>query len=415
MEIKVYTKSACPFCDMAKKWLDENGFEYETVLMDNEEERLALYQSINGISENIGNPPDVRRVNSVPQIFIDGDRIGGYDDLMKYAETLFKKRGSGSLLKFSETYKPFHYPWAVEITTRHEKVHWIEDELDLAEDVSDWKSGKVTESEKDYITNILRLFTQADVAVGQNYYDQLIPKFKNNEVRNMLGSFACREAIHQRAYALLNETLGLPPEEYHAFLEYSEMSDKIDFMMDSNTSTHKGLALAMAKSVMNEGIALFASFVMLLNFQRFGKMKGMGKVVEWSIRDESIHVEGIAKLFRQFCTEYPKIVDDEFKAAIYEMARLSVKLEDKFVQMTYKMGAPEGLEASDVKTYIRYITDRRLLQLGLKPNFKVKDNPLPWLEWVLNGADHTNFFENRVTEYEVAGLSGTWDDAYEAA
>ena len=415
MEIKVYTKSACPFCDMAKKWLDENGFEYETVLMDNEEERLALYQSINGISENIGNPPDVRRVNSVPQIFIDGDRIGGYDDLMKYAETLFKKRGSGSLLKFSETYKPFHYPWAVEITTRHEKVHWIEDELDLAEDVSDWKSGKVTESEKEYITNILRLFTQADVAVGQNYYDQLIPKFKNNEVRNMLGSFANREAIHQRAYALLNETLGLPPEEYHAFLEYSEMSDKIDFMMDSNTSTHKGLALAMAKSVMNEGIALFASFVMLLNFQRFGKMKGMGKVVEWSIRDESIHVEGIAKLFRQFCTEYPKIVDDEFKAAIYEMARLSVKLEDKFVQMTYKMGAPEGLEASDVKTYIRYITDRRLLQLGLKPNFKVKDNPLPWLEWVLNGADHTNFFENRVTEYEVAGLSGTWDDAYEAA
>ena len=415
MEIKVYTKSACPFCVMTKKWFDENGFEYETILMDNEEERLAFYQSINGIKENIGNPPDVRRVNSVPQIFIDGDRIGGYDDLMKYAETLFKKRGSGSLLKFSETYKPFHYPWAVEITTRHEKVHWIEDELDLAEDVSDWKSGKVTESEKEYITNILRLFTQADVAVGQNYYDQLIPKFKNNEVRNMLGSFANREAIHQRAYALLNETLGLPPEEYHAFLEYSEMSDKIDFMMDSNTSTHKGLALAMAKSVMNEGIALFASFVMLLNFQRFGKMKGMGKVVEWSIRDESIHVEGIAKLFRQFCTEYPKIVDDEFKAAIYEMARLSVKLEDKFVQMTYIMGAPEGLEASDVKTYIRYITDRRLLQLGLKPNFKVKDNPLPWLEWVLNGADHTNFFENRVTEYEVAGLSGTWDDAYEAA
>ena len=415
MEIKVYTKSDCPFCEMAKKWFDENGFEYEAVLMDNEEERLALYQSINGIKENIGNPPDIRRVNSVPQIFIDGERIGGYDNLMKYADTLFKKRGGGSLLKFSETYKPFYYPWAVEITTRHEKVHWIEDEVDLAEDVSDWKGGKVTESEKDYITNILRLFTQADVAVGQNYYDQLIPKFKNNEVRNMLGSFANREAIHQRAYALLNETLGLPPEEYHAFLEYSEMSDKIDFMMDSNTSTHKGLALAMAKSVMNEGIALFASFVMLLNFQRYGKMKGMGKVVEWSIRDESIHVEGIAKLFRQFCTEYPKIVDDEFKAAIYEMARQSVKLEDKFVQLTYKMGAPEGLEASDVKTYIRYITDRRLLQLGLKPNFKVKENPLPWLEWVLNGADHTNFFENRVTEYEVAGLSGTWDDAYEAA
>jgi ribonucleotide reductase beta subunit family protein with ferritin-like domain len=316
---------------------------------------------------------------------------------------------------FSETYTPFHYPWAVEITTRHEKVHWIEDELDLSEDVADWKSGKVNEVEKEYITNILRLFTQSDVAVGQNYYDQLIPKFKNNEVRNMLGSFANREAIHQRAYALLNETLGLSDAEYHAFLEYTEMADKIEFMMDSDPNTVKGLALAMAKSVMNEGIALFASFVMLLNFQRYGKMKGMGKVVEWSIRDESIHVEGIAKLFKAYCAEHPRIVDDEFKATIYEMARQAVKLEDAFVDLAYKLGPIEGLEEKEVKQYVRYITDRRLIQLGLKGNYKVKENPLPWLEWVLNGADHTNFFENRVTEYEVAGLSGKWDDVYEAA
>ena len=119
MEIKVYTKSACPFCDMTKKWFDENGFEYETILMDNEEERLAFYQSINGIKENIGNPPDIRRVNSVPQIFIDGDRIGGYDDLMKYAETLFKKRGGGSLLKFSETYFFCQTKYLIEKSLHH--------------------------------------------------------------------------------------------------------------------------------------------------------------------------------------------------------------------------------------------------------------------------------------------------------
>jgi len=357
---------------------------------------------------------NARRVNSVPQIYIDGKRIGGYDDLMKISDDLLKKRSGGGLLQFSETYKPFHYPWAVEITTRHEKAHWIEDELDLSEDVSDWKSGKVTTTEKEYVTNILRLFTQSDVAVGQNYYDQFIPKFKNNEIRNMLGSFAAREGIHQRAYALLNETLGLPDSEYHAFLEYKVMMDKIEFMQESDNSSMKGLGLALAKSVFNEGVALFASFVMLLNFQRFGKMKGMGKVVEWSIRDESMHVEGNAKLFRQFCAEHPKVVDDDFKADIYSMARIAVKLEDKFIDLAYKIGEIEGLNATEVKSYIRYITDRRLLQLGLKTNFKVKENPLPWLEWVLNGADHTNFFENRVTEYEVAGLSGNWDDAYEA-
>jgi len=165
--------------------------------------------------------------------------------------------------------------------------------------------------------------------------------------------------------------------------------------------------------VFNEGVSLFASFVMLLNFQRFGKMKGMGKVVEWSIRDESMHVEGNAKLFKAFCAEHTRIVDDEFKAAIYAMAKKSVKLEDKFIDLAYEVGDMEGLGKEEVKQYIRYITDRRLLQLGLKPNFKVKENPLPWLEWVLNGADHTNFFEGRVTEYEVAGLNGSWHEAYD--
>jgi len=184
-------------------------------------------------------------------------------------------------------------------------------------------------------------------------------------------------------------------------------------MMENDPSTQRGLGLALAKSVFNEGVALFASFVMLLNFQRYGKMKGMGKVVEWSIRDESMHVEGNAKLFKAYCAEHPRIVDDSFKRDIYRISKKAVKLEDKFVDLAYDAGYIKGLNADEVKQYIRYITDRRLLQLGLKPNFKVKDNPLPWLEWVLNGADHTNFFENRVTEYEVAGLVGTWAEAYE--
>ena len=113
-----------------------------------------------------------------------------------------------SLLEFSQTYKPFQYPWAVELSKKHEEVHWIEDEAELSEDVQDWKT-KLSVNEKDFITQVLRLFTQSDVQVGENYHELLIPKFRNNEVRNMLSSFAGREAVHQRAYALLNDTLGL--------------------------------------------------------------------------------------------------------------------------------------------------------------------------------------------------------------
>lgn len=399
MKVEIYSKSNCPFCDKAKQWFQSHGYEYIEHKLETDEERAALYQRIPG-------------ARSVPQIYIDDKLIGTYDQFMEISDSLIKKE-TGGMMQFSETYKPFHYPWAVELTRKHEAIHWVEDEVELSEDMSDWKTGKLTPVEKEYITNILRLFTQSDVAVGQNYYDYYIPKFKNNEIRNMLGSFACREGIHQRAYALLNETLGLPDSEYHAFLEYTEMVEKIEFMINNDISTIRGLALSMARSVFNEGVALFASFVMLLNFQRYGKMKGMGKVVEWSIRDETMHVEGNSRIFKTLCAENPRIVNDEFKSEIYEMSRIAVKLEDKFINLAYKMGDVEGLNADDVKRYIRHITDRRLIQLGLKPNFKVKENPLPWLDWILNGADHTNFFEGRVTEYEVAGLTGKWENAYE--
>ena len=310
-----------------------------------------------------------------------------------------------SLLKFSETYKPFHYPWAVDLAKKHEEIHWIEDEAELSEDVQDWKT-KLSAAEKEFITHVLRLFTQSDVQVGENYHELLIPKFKNNEVRNMLSSFAAREAVHQRAYALLNDTLGLPDEDFHKFLDYKAMADKIDFMKEGNVTSHTGLALALAQSVFNEGMSVFASFVMLLNFQRYGKMKGMATIVEWSIRDETIHVQGNAKLFRTFCEEHPRVVNDELKSKIYKMARNAVKLEDKFIDLAFDGNEVQGLTKQEVRDYIRHIADRRLLQLGLKPKFNQKDNPLPWLDWVLNGASHDNFFEKRVTEYSVAGMEG---------
>jgi len=315
---------------------------------------------------------------------------------------------SGTLLEFSKTYKPFNHEWAVTLTKEHEEIHWVEDEADLSEDVNDWKI-KLTTQEKEFVTHILRLFTQGDVQVGQNYYDYLIPKFKNNEVRVMLGSFAAREGTHQRAYALLNDTLGLPDEEYHKFLEYKEMSDKIDFMQLNDSNTQTGTALTLAKGVLNEGVSLFASFVMLLNMQRFGKMKGMGTVVEWSIRDETLHVKGGARLFHEFCKEHPRIVNDELKSKIYTMSEQVVNLEDEFVRLAFEGNTVQGITESEVKQYIRHITNRRLLQLGLKPIFDIQENPISWLDWVLNGTAHDNFFEKRVTEYSVNGMNGDWN------
>ncbi len=311
-----------------------------------------------------------------------------------------------SLLDQSPAYKPFANPSFVNQAIEHDKLAWGEWECDLQEDVAQWKSGKISSSEKNFITQILRLFTQSDVIVGGSYVDVFLPRIKNNEARMMMLSFAQRETIHMRSYALLNDTLGFPESEYTAFLEYEAMADKIEFMQTFDPDTKQGLAKAIAQTVCNEGMSLFSAFVMLLNFQRFGKLKGMCEIVEWSIRDETMHVDGMTALFRQYITENPEVVTDEFKQSIYDMYRTAVTLEDKVIDLAFELGAMEGITKSEVKEYIRYIADRRLVNLGLKANWDISANPLPWLDWVLNGDSFKNFFEGRVTDYSADGMSG---------
>ncbi len=318
-----------------------------------------------------------------------------------------------SLLESNKAYKPFLYPWAMEIAESHEKIHWGTWEAKLQDDVNQWKNSGLLSEEKAHITQILRIFTQSDCVVAGNYVDQFLPIFKNNEIRNMLLSFANREGTHQRAYALLNDTLGLAEEEYSAFLNYDEMRNKLDFMQSQNIDSMRGLnrktAVLLAQSVCNEGMSLFSAFVMLLNYQRFGKMKGMCEIVEWSIRDESMHVDAMTKLFRTFCDEHPEVVNNDLKSHIYINYTKAVELEDALVDLVYADSESIcQLKKSDIKLYIRYLADRRLLQLGLKPQFKQKDNPLPWLDWIVNGDSFKNFFEGVVTDYNASGMTGDW-------
>ena len=318
------------------------------------------------------------------------------------------------LTEFSKTYKPFLYPWAMEYAEAHEKIHWGSWEAKLQEDVNQWKSEFLTPEEKKHITNILRIFTQSDVAVGGNYCDIFIKSFRNNEVRNMLLSFANREGTHQRSYALLNDTLGIPVQEYSVFLQYKEMADKIEFMTTPPKSMRRKdqhLAFELARTVCNEGMSLFSAFVMLLNYQRFGKMKGMCEIVEWSIRDETMHVDGMTKLFHTYLEENPHLVTDTLKSYIYLNFTKAVELEHSLIDFIYNEVEIEGLTANELKTYIHYLADRRLLQLGLKPIFKQKNNPLPWLDWIISGDSFKNFFEGAVTDYNASGMIGEiiWD------
>jgi ribonucleoside-diphosphate reductase beta chain len=324
------------------------------------------------------------------------------------------KKAVTSLTDERNHFKPFNYPWAYDAWLKHEQSHWLHTEVPMLEDVKDWKK-KLTTEEKQFLTHIFRFFTQGDIDVAGGYVRNYLPYFPQPEVRMMLSGFAAREALHIAAYSHLIETLGLPETTYNQFLDYQEMRDKHDYVMDlsSRNGTKESTAEHIAVfSAFTEGMQLFSSFIMLLNFPRTGKMKGMGQIVTWSIVDETMHAEGMIKLFRTYIEENKEIWNDELKGKIYTIAERMVQLEDKFIDLAFSMGAMEGLDSEDVKKYIRYITDRRLISLGLKGIMKVKRNPLPWVEEMINAPTHTNFFENRATDYAKGATTGDWGDVW---
>lgn len=316
-----------------------------------------------------------------------------------------------SVLEVSKSYKPFKYPWAVEMALQSERSHWTHEETDFSPDVADWQNN-LKPHEKNQIHQILKFFTEGDKTVASMYTHNLIPVFKNNEIQQMLLSFAAREGVHQRAYAALLTTLNLPDTDFEAFLEYEQMYSKIDFLGDNDVSTQKGRALSLVKNVFSEGVSLFGTFIMLLNFSRRGLVKGMSEVNLWSIIDEQAHCDGLIMLFRTYVEEHPRIVNDEFKKHVYDIARKFYELDEKFIELAYEMGDVEGLPKQDVLEYIKYLLDRRLIQMGFKGNFNVKDNPVPWFDELIGSPEHTNFFESKPTSYVKGGLSGSWLDAY---
>lgn len=324
-----------------------------------------------------------------------------------------------SILRKRDHYRPFKYSWAFDAYKTMRRIDWHPEEVPLQEDITDWNE-KLTDQERNLLTQLFRFFTQADADIAAGYAEHYMSAFPHPELRMMLFSFGTAEANHMDSYSLLLDTVGMPETEYQAFAEFKEMKDKHEYLFADRTETHgerrrtkvEKLALDLAVfSAFGEGMQLFSSFAILLSFKRRNLMKGMSTIIEWSLRDETHHVECMIKLFHTLIAENPKIWTDNLKRDIYTTAREMVELEDRFIDLAFEMGEIDGITAAETKLFIRYICDRRLLQLGLKPNYGQKVNPFPWLDEMMSAHTHTNFFEGRSTEYSKGGVTG-WDKAW---
>lgn len=311
--------------------------------------------------------------------------------------------------------KPFMYPWAYDIWLEHEQMHWISREVALHEDIKDW-TLKLSEQDREFLGNVFRLFTQGDIDVAGGYVKNYLPYFEHPEIRMMLLGFAAREATHIDAYSYLLETLGMSDSFYNEFLNIPVMREKhayFEYLVDSFKGK-ESLPLQIAGiSAFTEGMFLFSSFVMLLNYPRRGHMKGMGQIVSWSILDEQKHVKGMTEIFRTMIRENKEWWTDETKKSIYDLAETMTDLEIKFIDYVYGENQDiNGLDKDDLKQYIKFIVDRRLIDMGMKGVHKAKKNPLPWVDEMIGSQNHESFFEVRATSYSKGTLSGSWSEVW---
>ena len=311
------------------------------------------------------------------------------------------------------TYRPLEYAWMHEAWLQQQRIHWLPEEVPLADDVKDW-DHKLTLPERNLLTQIFRFFTQSDVEVQDCYAAKYATVFKPTEAKMMLTAFSNMETIHIAAYAHLLDTLGMPESEFAAFLDYAEMKAKHDYLQSFNVDDSFEVALTLATfGAFTEGLQLFASFAILMNFPRFNKMKGMGQIVTWSVRDESLHCDNIIRLFHTWVSEHPEIDSTKLNRRLTEICGQVVEHEDAFIDLAFQMGPIEGLTATDMKQYIRYVANFRLRQLGLEAIYGgLYAHPLPWLDPLLSGHEHANFFEARATEYTKSATRGDWGDVY---
>ena len=299
----------------------------------------------------------------------------------------------------------------------HESLHWTHAEVAMGEDIKDWNNA--TKAEQDFIRNLLTFFVQADIEVEDVYLNTYLPLFGNTLPNKMcLGSAAAREGIHIRGYAHLIESLGFDESMFSEFLDvpvckelqsalqcYAERT-KYTTWTDYSKTMHDYKAFC-ATTLFGEGVMLFGQFAMLMNFKRNNKFKGQATIVQWSVRDEDMHVQLLAKMAREHFKDVPVVTLEGWYREVYSDL---MPLIIEFVDYCYAAGSPEGLERQQLVEFLAHQACRRARQAGLFKEQEVPEvSPLPWFDQMIGGTEHTNFFERRGTSYSKGNLVGKFD------
>lgn len=316
---------------------------------------------------------------------------------------------------------PFKYRWAWDKYNAQNNNHWMPKEIPMTLDISQWKLNVLTEEEKRIVKRNLGFFSTADSLAANNIVLGVYKHITAPECRQFLIRQAFDEAIHTEAYQYIVESLGLDEGEiFNMYHEVKSIRDKdefllkyIDLLTDDNfkTGTLKNdqafLEAIIAFAGVMEGLFFYVGFVQILSLGRQNKLPGAAQQYQYIIRDESNHCNFGIDVANTIKLENPQLWTEEFQQRIYDMFTKAVELEYAYAVDTMPNGVL-GLNADMFLAYLKFIANRRLIQLGLKPIFGNVDNPFPWMSEIIDLTKERNFFETRVTEYQPSA-SLSWD------
>ena len=312
---------------------------------------------------------------------------------------------------------PFKYDWAWQKYLDGSANHWMPQEINMTNDIVLWKSEDgLTEDERTIVKRNLGFFSTADSLVANNLVLALYRLITNPECRQYILRQSLEEAIHTHAYQYCIESLGMDEGEIFNMyreipcvarkaswgLKYTKEISNPEFKTGTVEADKQLLKNLIAFYCVLEGIFFYCGFTQILSMGRRNKMTGTSEQFQYILRDESMHVNFGIDVINQIKIENPHLWDEELKSEAAQMILEGTELEIQYARDTMPRGVL-GMNAAMMEEYLKFIANRRLTQIGLEEEFKGVGNPFPWMSEIIDLRKEKNFFETRVTEYQVGG------------
>ena len=317
---------------------------------------------------------------------------------------------------------PFKYEWAWTKYLDGCANHWMPQEINMTQDIALWRSNDgLSEDERKIVMRNLGFFSTADSLVANNLVLSIYRLVTNPECRQYLLRQAFEEAIHTHAYQYCIESLGMDEGEIFNMyrevpavakkaawaLKYTQAIGNPQFQTGTTENDQELLQNLIAFYCVLEGLFFYCGFSQILSMGRRNKMTGVAEQFQYILRDESMHVNFGVDVINQIKNENPKLWTEEFQAKMTQMILEGLALEIEYARDTMPRGVL-GMNAQMMEDYLKFITNRRLTQIGLSEQFPGVENPFPWMSEIMDLRKEKNFFETRVTEYQVGGAL-SWD------